>query len=474
MSELFSAPSRAHRGVKIALAIGAGLVMLTSVVGLAPIDALDIGSSTGTLTRVDISPTLNCSVTHAGDTHNEFFTDGADPDQIGACGTFVTDGTNVFGPTSIAAGDDLTNSAAYVAWTPVSQTERTGSGSAADPFKVVTVVRGGPFTVTETDTYQSDVEAYRTDVQVTSSAAVDAVVYRAADCYLQDDDFGLGALLAGGAPTCGAGPMSQNPARILERYPLTPGSHHIVGRFNDTWIALSALAALPDTVLHDDQENGSADEGFTYDNSAALSWNVHLDAGASATFSDLTVFSPAGVQPLTISSTASNQSPHPGDRFTYTVRISNPSGVPVSIGSIIDTLPSGLRFVPGSTKGVTTADPAVSGQDLTWSGPYRIPAADGTTPGAFDLSFDVEVVGTPGTYTNRVTIVSVDGAAILPFEDANPVIVVAAAPAPPSDPPAAAAQPVTVADSQLESGIAVTASGPTSSSPVGAPMTFTG
>lgn len=469
MSEPSRASSRMHHRLKAALVIGAGLVLLTGVVGLSPIDALDIGSPSGTLTRVDISPTLNCSVTHAGDTHNEFFTSSADPEEIGACGTFVTDGTHVYGPDSLAAGDSLTGNGAYVAWTPVSQSGRTGTGSASDPYKVVTVVSGGPFTVTETDTYQSDVEAYRTDVQVTSSSAVDAVVYRAADCFLQNDDFGLGALLAGGAPTCVAGPRSENPTRILERYPLTPGSHHVVGYYNDTWIAVSALAALPDTVVHDDQESGDPEKGYIYDNSAALSWNVHLDAGASATFSDLTVFSPAGVQPLTVSSTSSNPNPHPGDRFTYTVHVSNPSGVPVVIGSVIDTIADGLRFVPGSTKGITTADPAVSGRDLTWSGPYTIPAAsDVNTPGSITLSFDVEVVGSPGTYPNDVRLVSADGAAVLPFEDSNPVVVVAATPAAPVTDPSA-----TVADATLNP-LTVSSPPPASSSPVGAPISFTG
>lgn len=155
----------------------------------------------------------------------------------------------------------------------------------------MTVVRGGPFTVTETDTYQSDVESYRTDVKVTSTTGVDAPVFRAADCYLQNDDHGLGVVLEGKAPTCNAGPASANPNRLLERDPLTDGSRYFVGFYDAMWTAVAAMPPLPNTVQVSDPGDGGI-----YDNAAALSWSLRLNAGQSRTFSDLTVSTPSDGQ----------------------------------------------------------------------------------------------------------------------------------------------------------------------------------
>ena len=80
----------------------------------------------------------------------------------------------------------------------MSQSAVTGSGTTASPYKVVTVVDGtdSGVRVTETDSYVVGEESYRTDVAVTNTgtAATTAVLYRGGDCYLQDSDYGYGAL----------------------------------------------------------------------------------------------------------------------------------------------------------------------------------------------------------------------------------------------------------------------------------------
>src|SRR5205807_73253 len=111
---------------------------------------------------------------------HEFF-GGTDP---GSCGTFL------------AAGGDAYGSRVSTSFTPVSQSGVTGSGTTGNPFRVVTVVAAGTtgLTVAQTDTYVAGQESYRTDMTVSNStgAPIDAALYHAGDCFLQNSDTGFG------------------------------------------------------------------------------------------------------------------------------------------------------------------------------------------------------------------------------------------------------------------------------------------
>src|SRR5205085_5343513 len=63
---------------------------------------------------------------------------------------------------------------------------------------------------------------------------------------------------------------------------------------------------------------------------------------------------------------------------------------------ITDTLPAGFSYVSGSTTGLTTSDPAVSAQMLTWIGPF--PMAPNSS---VSLHFNVIVSSAPGDYFNE-------------------------------------------------------------------------
>ena len=65
------------------------------------------------------------------------------------------------------------------AYTPVSQTGPTGTGTNADPFKIVTVADAGAtgIRLTQTDTYTTGLESFRTDVVVSNTSGV--VAHRA-------------------------------------------------------------------------------------------------------------------------------------------------------------------------------------------------------------------------------------------------------------------------------------------------------
>src|SRR5207249_4439769 len=80
------------------------------------------------------------------------------------------------------------------------------------------------------------------------------------------------------------------------------------------------------------------------------------------------------------------------------ITVSNPGGIGVNLTSISDVLPAGFTYTTGSTSGVTTSDPAVSAQTLTWSGPFTVPAA-----GSVSLHFTVTVSAIAGTYLNNAS-----------------------------------------------------------------------
>ncbi len=398
-------PARLRRGGVGILAV---LVFLSA--SLMSASAADI-TSAGPLTSVTTTEDLNCAVNHAADSSGEFYNDTA-------CATFVTDGTNLYGPAYVPAGDGATAVTGYEAWTPVDQTEPTGSGTEADPFTVVTTVTGGPFTVVQTDTYVVGQESVRTDVNVTSNTAVNAIVYRAGDCYLQDSDYGLGELVEGQAPTCRAVPSSDNPNRIEQWYPLTSGSNYMVDGYYAVWAAIGSMTAFPDTVVADE-------DGEPYDNGAGLSWSTALAAQGSATFSSLMVFSPVGIQPLTVTETVTPGTVIAGNQVTYTVEVANPSLVAVPLSSISSTLPTGFAYLNGTTTGATTSNPAVSGNTLTWSGPFSVPAQAGNVPGTVTLSFTATTSQVPGTYTSSATAVGSAGATIIGATNVAPVVVTA-------------------------------------------------
>src|SRR3954463_15421036 len=172
-------------GTRRALTAIVAVVVATG--GLLAIDVLPAAAdasitSSGPLTQVGVGSGLNCSANHVGDSAGEFFGGTS-------CGTWtVVDGA-LYGP----AATGISPPAGY---TQVSQTGPTGTGTNADPFKIVTVVDAGStgIRVTQTDTYTTGLESFRTDVVLanTSGASRTVRVYRAADCYLQDSDSGFG------------------------------------------------------------------------------------------------------------------------------------------------------------------------------------------------------------------------------------------------------------------------------------------
>lgn len=366
-------------------------------------------TSAGPLTNIGISGDLNCSVSHSGDTAGEFYGGTA-------CGTFVTIGESHYGPASVPAG--YPGSPAY---TPISQTAVTGSGTSGDPYKIVTVVGLGTsgLELTETDSYVVGDESYRTDVQLhnTSGSSTEAILYRAGDCYLQNSDEGFGSVEAStGAVAC-VNAVEENEelvpgSRIEQWFPLSAGSSYYEAGYLEVWNASVSGTAFPNTCRCTEH----------IDNGAGLSWNATVPAGGSITRSNLITFSPLGHLPLATTKTADSGSAAPSGSDGYTITISNPNTSPVSLTAITDTLPAGFSYTGGSTTGATTSDPTGSAQTLTWKGPISVPAQTEGKPGTVALHFGVTVSGASGTYYNNAGG-EADEFTVAPTGDTAPVTI---------------------------------------------------
>jgi uncharacterized repeat protein (TIGR01451 family) len=377
------------------------LVVPGSAVAATPFK--DIASA-GPLTHVYLGDELSCQVAHTLDSALELFPPATIP---GDCGTFVAMGGVLYAPDFVSHGGTATGSlGASTPFTPVSQTNVTGAGTAADPYTVVTVVDVAQtgLRISQTDSYVVGNEAYRTDVAVTNTggSAASGVLYRAGDCFLGGSDFGYGFTETFGtrkAVGCSVNANNSPAGRIEEWVPLTGGNNYFHQFFATVWSQIGTKNSFPDSCICTTQT----------DNGAGISWPFALAAGQTLTFSHATTFSPTGKQALETTKTADAGSSSPGAQNGYTITISNPNPDAVTLNSITDTLPAGFSYVAGSTTGATTANPTVSSQLLTWAGPFTVPAE-----GSVSVHFNVTVSSTPGEYFNDASGEAANGYTVLP------------------------------------------------------------
>jgi hypothetical protein len=289
------------RGRLVALGLAVGLMLVLAPAALALTPSVDIQSSAGPLTDIWIGNDLSCEVLHLSNTGAEFYPAGTGPAD---CGTFLASGGTLFGPdfgnhagTATDAVFSAGNGETVV--TPVSQTAVAGLGTSGSPFKVTTVATAGTFTISEVDSYVAGDDNYRTDITVTNNARATqtAILYHVADCTLQGSDYGYGFVnsLTGG-PSCTADANDQPPGQVEEFSPITPGIHYVESQFPSFWSDVETMTDLPDMC----------DCTTFEDNGMGINWDVSLGAGASATYSMVSNFSPTGQligQPAVVSGT---------------------------------------------------------------------------------------------------------------------------------------------------------------------------
>jgi hypothetical protein len=255
----------------------------------AAIPFVDIGTPSGPLTTVAVGNDLSCQVKHTGDTSLEFYPPSTTP---GDCGTFVAVGGKLFGPDfanhdNSAAGS--VRSGAYTPYAGGTQSAKSGSGTTASPFKVVTTATtpGSGLSIAQVDTYVTGQESYRTDIAVQngSGAAQTVTLYRAGDCYLQNSDRGAGFSGPNNAVGCAANANNSPPGRIEQFVPITAGNNFLEANYSDVWSAIASMTPF---------SNMCARCTETIDNGAGISWTVTIQPGQSASFSHYTTFSPTG------------------------------------------------------------------------------------------------------------------------------------------------------------------------------------
>lgn len=276
------------RRVAIAIALAVAAAAAPTTVAHAAVPFKEIVSSAGPLTSIALGDELSCQVAYRGDARFELYPSSAKP---GDCGTFIFAAGTLFAP-NFAAHDSSAASGIgpSTPFTPVSQTEVSGAGTAASPFRVTTVANAGAsgLRISQVDSYIVGQESYRTEttIQNTGGGAVEGIIYRGGDCYLQESDTGFGFLdAAQGAVGCSINANNSPAGRIEQWYPITGANQYMQGRFGDVWGAIGTHAPLPNTTR--------ATESL--DNGAAISWNFSVAPGAQSTYAHFTTFSPTGV-----------------------------------------------------------------------------------------------------------------------------------------------------------------------------------
>jgi hypothetical protein len=269
----------------VATASAAICCLIAAASAGAAVPSTDIGASP--LLNVSIGSDLSCQVKHTGDSALEFFPSSATP---GDCGTFVAVGGTVFGPNFSQHDGTATSgvtSGSYSAFSGTTQSGKSGSGTSAKPFKVVTTGTAGSLSVSETDSYVSGQESYRTDITVTNNGggAANITLYRAGDCFLQNSDSGFGMTGPNGAVGCAENANNTPPGRIEEWVPISAGANFLEDGYNEVWEAIAKQTAFPNQCVHCTDK---------VDNGAGISWTASIAPGQSQTFSHFTTFSPTG------------------------------------------------------------------------------------------------------------------------------------------------------------------------------------
>jgi hypothetical protein len=225
-----------------------------------------------------------------------------------------------------------------VAFTPVSNTGPTGSGTAADPFKIVTVVTAGATGVrlTQTTTYVQGDAIYTIDVALsnTSGASRAAKIIHGADLYLNfvgnRPDFGYGFY---DEDSGAVGALSEDGQSAQVFIPVTPADAYQEAFYALFWRRIGIEGGVAGPGL-----NNTINSSF-HDTAAGLQYNRTLAAGgtASVTFqggfgslSDIPINPPEeeiDTTPPAFITVVSRASPNitviRGGIVTYTVVITN-------------------------------------------------------------------------------------------------------------------------------------------------------
>ena len=322
------------------LALAAAVTTFTAaalhITGANAVDAQV--TSNGPITRLRVSPTLDCGVSWVEDDQPLFFADSA-------CGTFVTDGTTLWGPSATPGSEGFIGTVAP--FTPVSQTV-TGDGKPATPFVITTVVDAGPMRVTQTDLYTRGDKFISTAINVANNggAALTPIVYRAADCTLQGSDNGFARV---DAVTGSAGCENVAQTRAVWFDP-DFAAHRLATASNSLWAAVGSKTEFNDACTC----------GAVIDNAIGLDWKLSLPAGEATSVAlrtnvESTTFVP-NVAPVFVAPTPANGGVV--NVATGAVKTISFKATDADAGDVITVTPSVPSALVGAQATVTNGNPA--------------------------------------------------------------------------------------------------------------------
>ncbi|MBK6688977.1 MAG: hypothetical protein IPG45_31205 [Deltaproteobacteria bacterium] len=379
-----------------------------------------ITATTAPLSRIFLGVDGSTQIEHLLDASYEVYPPSGVP---GDYGTILAIDGALYAPdfdnhSDGTATDSLNNVAPYIVLTPVFQTGVLGTGAAFDPFRVTTSLAAGGtgVQVVQTDAYAVGAESYLTTIQLTNTSTSPRVIvlYRAADCYLGGSDSGYGAVdPLSGAVSCSSNPDNNPPDRIEQWLPISSGASHFQAGYDTVWSWIATRAPFPDSCECTVQQ----------DNGAGLSWSLTLAPGETTSRSHLTTFSPVGNVPVVTLKLADTGTVTSGGRSGYTVFFDNANIFAVTLDQVVDLLPAGFSYVPGTTSGALTSDPVIAGQQLSWAGPLVV-AGQSTAM----LHFEVIVATATGAYYNNASALTDGLVAVAPTGDTARIDVVLAPP----------------------------------------------
>jgi hypothetical protein len=235
--------------------------------------------SAGPLTDIWITNLGDCQVRHVTD--GSIYEVYPPSSTTGNCFTSVRVG-------GTATGSRLTPSL----FTPVSQSPVTGTGTAADPYAITTVVDvpSQPLRLRDRTSYAAGDEAFRTDVTLVNSGdqPLEVELGHAMDCYLGASDIGYGLVetSAGNRTTVACTKTVSNvpPVRVEAYVPIDGGNRFFEGVYASGYDILRGTLAWPNSCMC----------ASFVDNGMAIGWNVTVPAHGELTRSHLTAFSPQG------------------------------------------------------------------------------------------------------------------------------------------------------------------------------------
>ena len=100
--------------------------------------------------------------------------------------------------------------------------------------------------------------------------------------------------------------------------------------------------------------------------------------------------------------TPDTASPSTLTTFTYTITVTNGDETDKGINQVVDELPAGFSYVAGTTTGLTTNDPSISGRELEWD--VASMGIDLAPNESIVLSFDADASVPEGVYCNETWV----------------------------------------------------------------------